>query len=264
VSAPIAATTQDARLSKPSSAGAALRALGVPAEGGELYDVALTHRSFAFEQPQPVAHNERLELVGDALLGLVVADLIYRSHPEMAEGEMARLRSSVVDKAALADVARSLGLGRHIKLGKGEEASGGREKHSLLADTLEAVVGAVFLERGFECAVAHLTPIFTERLAAATGAKQPYDAKTALQEAAVAEGGQLPAYRVASSGPDHDKTFAAEVFVRDEMLGSGSGKSKKEAEQHAARAALGKLTARRPPRTSGSKAGGKAAHARAS
>jgi ribonuclease-3 len=253
---------QDARLSKPSSAGTALRALGVPAEGGELYEVALTHRSFAFEQPHRVAHNERLELVGDALLGLVVADLIYRSHPEMAEGEMARLRSSVVDKAALADVARSLGLGNYIKLGKGEEASGGRDKHSLLADTLEAVIGAVFLERGFACVAAHLTPIFTERLAVATGAKEPYDAKTALQEAAVAACGQLPVYRIASTGPDHDKSFSAQVYIQERVLGSGSGKSKKEAEQHAARAALVKLAAGEG--TSGQTGHGKEIHARAS
>jgi ribonuclease III len=232
---------QDARLSKPSSAGLGLRALGVPERGGELYEVALTHRSFAFEQPTKVAHNERLELVGDAILGLVVADLIYRSYPDMTEGEMARLRSSVVDKPALAELARSLGLGEHIKLGKGEEASGGREKSSLLADTLEAVVGAVYLERGFEEVGRALTPIFTDRLAAATGDPQPYDAKTALQELAVAAYGELPSYRVASSGPDHDKTFSATVFVCRQPTGEGSGKSKKEAEQNAARAALVEL-----------------------
>jgi ribonuclease-3 len=229
---------QDARLSKPSNARAGLLALGVPAEGGGLYDVALTHRSYAFEQPEKVAHNERLELVGDAILGLVVADLIYRSHPEMAEGEIARLRSSVVDKPALADIARSLGIGDFIKLGKGEEASGGRSKSSLLADTFEAVVGAVYLERGFDLVAQHLTPIFTERLEAATGAREPHDAKTALQEAVVATSGQLPTYRLASSGPDHDKTFSANVYVDDRVAGSGTGKSKKEAEQNAARVAL--------------------------
>jgi ribonuclease-3 len=229
---------QDARLSKPSSAGLGLRALGVPEEGGELYEVALTHRSFAFEQADKVPHNERLELVGDAILGLVVADLIYRSHPEMAEGEMARLRSSVVDKPALAELARNLGLGEHIKLGKGEEASGGRNKSSLLADTLEAVIGAVYIERGFDQVARALTPVFSERLAAATGDPEPYDAKTALQERVVADHGELPSYRVASSGPDHDKTFSATVYVEGEPVGAGSGKSKKEAEQNAARAAL--------------------------
>jgi ribonuclease III len=256
---------QDARLSKLSKAGAGLRLLGVPEEGGDLYEIALTHRSYAFEQPHKVAHNERLELVGDAIVGLVVADLIYRSHPEMAEGEMARLRSSVVDRAALADLALSLGVGDEIKLGKGEEGSGGRTKQSLLADTLEAIVGAVYLERGFECVASHLSPIFTERLAAATGAEQPYDAKTALQEAAVAAFGSLPVYRHASSGPDHDKRFSAHVYVADEMVGSGAGTSKKEAEQHAARAALLKI---RPRDNHGaSRAGGGTGgevHARAS
>jgi ribonuclease-3 len=255
---------QDARLSKPSSAGLGLRALGVPEEGGELYEVALTHRSFAFEQAGKVAHNERLELVGDAILGLVVADLIYRSHPEMAEGEIARLRSSVVDKPALAEVARRLGLGAHIKLGKGEEASGGRQKNSLLADTLEAVIGAVYIERGFEEVARALTPIFSERLTAATGDPEPYDAKTALQELVVAAYGELPSYRVASSGPDHDKTFTATVFVEGEDAGAGSGKSKKEAEQNAARAALLRLNGEGPRSPRGFGASGKDLRARAS
>jgi ribonuclease III len=254
---------QDARLSKPSSAVHGLRALGVPEEGGELYDVALTHRSFAFEQAAKVAHNERLELVGDAILGLVVADLIYRSYPEMAEGEIARLRSSVVDKTALAEVARHLGLGAYIKLGKGEEASGGRDKNSLLADTLEAVIGAVYIERGFEQVAFALTPIFSERLAAATGDPEPYDAKTALQELAVAAYGELPSYRVASSGPDHDKSFVATVYVEAQAAGTGSGKSKKEAEQNAARAALLKLNKERPA-SSGLASTGKDMRARAS
>ncbi|MDP9222780.1 MAG: ribonuclease III [Actinomycetota bacterium] len=186
-------------------------------------------------------HNERLELLGDAILGAVVADLIYRSHPEMAEGEMARLRSSVVNTVALAQLGQDLGLGDHIKLGRGEEASGGRVKPSLLADTLEAVVGAVYLERGFDCVAAHLSPIFLERLSTAAGTGQRYDAKTALQELVVADRGELPSYRVASSGPDHDKRFTAEVFVSHDLFGSGRGKSKKEAEQKAARAALAKL-----------------------
>jgi ribonuclease-3 len=212
-----------------------------------------------------VAHNERLELVGDAILGLVVADLIYRSHPEMAEGEIARLRSSVVDKPALAEVARSLRLGEHIRLGKGEEASGGRNKNSLLADTLEAVIGAVYLERGFDYAAEHLKPIFTERLAAATGALEPYDAKTALQEMVVADHGQLPSYRVASSGPDHDKSFSAVVYVEHEIVGSGAGKSKKEAEQNAARVALLALqTTERAPASGDRRGHGKDVRARAS
>ncbi|HEX3326690.1 MAG TPA: ribonuclease III [Actinomycetota bacterium] len=252
-------------MSKPSSAGSGLRALGVPTEGGGLYEVALTHRSFAFEQPAKVAHNERLELVGDAILGLVVADLIYRSHPEMAEGEIARLRSSVVDKPALAEVARGLGLGQHIRLGKGEEASGGRNKNSLLADTLEAVIGAVYLSRGFDYIAEHLKPIFTERLAAATGALEPYDAKTALQELAVAAHGQLPSYRVASSGPDHDKSFSAVVYIEHEIAGSGAGKSKKEAEQNAARVALLALQTAEPSAGSGGRrVRGKDVRARAS
>jgi ribonuclease-3 len=200
-----------------------------------------------------MAHNERLELLGDAVLGAVVADLIYRSYPEMAEGEMARLRSSVVNTVALAELGQELDLGEHIKLGRGEEASGGRFKASLLANTFEAVVGAVYLERGFDCAAEHLAPIFLRRLSSASVAQQRYDAKTALQEVVVADRGELPSYRLASSGPDHDKRFIADVFVGRDLFGSGQGKSKKEAEQNAARAALLKLA--RPSGAGGGAAG---------
>lgn len=212
----------------------------MPEEGGELYRLALTHRSYAYEQPEPVAHNERLEFLGDAILGAVVTDLIYREHPELSEGEMARLRASVVNTHALAALAAELGLGEHLLLGRGEESSGGRLKPSLLADALEAVIGAVYLERGIDALRSALEPLFRARLqASATGER--YDAKTALQEVAVRTSGDVPAYRVASSGPDHDKRFTAHVYVDDQLFGVGDGRSKKEAEQNAARAALDRL-----------------------
>jgi ribonuclease-3 len=215
--------------------------LGVPSEGGAIYELALTHRSFAFEQQIPVEHNERLEFLGDSILGAVVTNLIYTRYPQLNEGEMARLRASVVNTYALADLARELNLGRHIRLGKGEQSSGGRDKASLLADTLEAIVGAVYLDRGIETVAQALESLFADRIQARIEAGGRYDAKTALQEVVVRDVGGFPAYRVASSGPDHDKRFTAHVYVESELFGVGEGRSKKEAEQNAAREALARL-----------------------
>ena len=151
---------------------------------------------------------------------------------------MAPLRASVVNKNSLACIARDLGIGRHIRLGKGEEMGGGRDKDALLADALEAVIGAVYLEQGMEAARSALVPIFRERVAEAVAAGTRFDPKAALQERVVREGHALPSYRVVGSGPDHDKRFEADVFVAGELMGSGRGRSKKEAEQRAAREAL--------------------------
>lgn len=215
-------------------------ALDVTAETGPLYALALTHRSYAFENDTN-EHNERLEFLGDAILGAVVTDLIYNRYPDLTEGEMARLRASVVNTHALAEVASELGLGQRMRLGKGEETSGGRGKASLLANSFEAVVGAIFLDQGLEAVAAELTPLFIERLEDSIQARNRYDAKTALQEIAVRDSGELPSYRVASSGPDHDKRFVAHVYVKDELFGTGAGRSKKEAEQRAATEALERL-----------------------
>ena len=211
--------------------------LDLTPDSGPLYALAFTHRSYAFETGTG-EHNERLEFLGDAILGAVVTDLIYNRFPDLNEGEMARLRASVVNTNALADLAAGLGLGEHILLGKGEEASGGREKSSLLANSFEAVVGAIFLDQGMEGAVRVLTPLFEERVAESMRARSRYDAKTALQEISVRETSELPSYRVASSGPDHDKRFVAHVYIDDDLVGSGAGRSKKEAEQKAATEAL--------------------------
>lgn len=219
----------------------ALKALGVPPEGGPIYDLALVHRSYAFEQSDPIPHNERLEFLGDAILGAIVTDLIYTSYPQLTEGEMARLRASVVNTHALAELARSLGLGEHIRLGKGEEASGGRDKPSLLANTLEAVIGAHYLDQDIEAVRAALVPLFAEKLRAHLEAGGRYDAKTALQEVVVRHRGAFPAYRIASTGPDHDKHFTAHVYIDADLYGVGDGRSKKEAEQNAAREALARL-----------------------
>lgn len=213
----------------------------MPPSGGATFDLALTHRSFAFEQADAVEHNERLEFLGDAILGAVVTDLIYLGHPELSEGEMARLRASVVNTQALAELAREHGVGDHLRLGKGEDVSGGRDKASLLADTLEAIIGAVYLERGLEELRRHLDLILSARLEKALAAEHRYDSKTALQEIVVRETSELPLYRVAASGPDHDRRYTAHVYVGTDLYGTGTGRSKKEAEQAAAREALGRF-----------------------
>lgn len=235
-----AATTPDARPSKPNSEDdrSRLTALGVPEQPTGIYELALTHRSFAFEQPDATSHNERLEFLGDAVVGIVVTDLIYARHPDLTEGEMARLRASVVNTVALAEIAREVGVGDYLRLGKGEEASGGRDKASLLADTFEAVIGAVYLDRGLDVVRENLSPIFTSLLDRSIATAERYDAKTALQEIAVRGTSELPTYRISASGPDHDRRYTAHVYVGDELWGTGSGRSKKEAEQNAAREAL--------------------------
>ena len=209
---------------------------------GELpiFTLALTHRSYAFENGETALHNERLEFLGDAILDAVVTTLIYEGYPDLTEGEMARMRASVVNTDALADLGRTLRLGDHILLGKGEESSGGRDKASLLANVFEAIVGAVYLESGIEAITTALVPLFEPLLEESISGTR-YDSKTALQEIAVKNTGELPSYRVASSGPDHDKRFVAHVFLGNEPFGDGSGRSKKEAEQNAAREALERM-----------------------
>ncbi|MDQ3783986.1 MAG: ribonuclease III [Actinomycetota bacterium] len=226
---------------------AGLEVLGIPPGGGPLYELALTHRSHAFEQPlggpATAIHNERLEFLGDAILGALVTTLLYQDYPELPEGDLARLRASVVNTLALAELARDLGIGDHLRLGRGEEATGGRDKPSLLANTFEALVGALYLDRGMEHVTLVLRPMFAAKLSDGVAGGERYDAKNALQEVAVSEFARVPSYRVTASGPDHAKRFAAEVVVGESLVGAGHGHSKKEAEQNAARAALKRLAA---------------------
>ena len=239
-----AGSTPDARQSRLSKTSGLAR-LGVPDESGALYELALTHRSHAFESGIASEHNERLEFLGDAILDAVVTTLIYETYPDLAEGEMARLRASVVNTEALAELGRELALGDHIRLGKGEESSGGRDKASLLANVFEAVVGAVYLDRGLQVVTEALVPLFIPKLAASEAGDR-YDSKTALQEISVRETNEPPTYRVASSGPDHDKRFSAHVYLGSALYGTGTGRSKKEAEQQAAREALQRIAADEP------------------
>jgi ribonuclease-3 len=202
----------------------------------ELLERALTHRSYAYENGG-LPTNERLEFLGDAVLGLVVTDALYTAHPDLPEGALAKLRASVVNTRALADVARTLDLGRWLRLGRGEETTGGRDKNSLLADALEAVIGAVYLDRGIAGATRLVRALFDPLMQAASQDGAALDWKTALQELAAARSLGVPEYHLSEAGPDHAKSFEAAVTVGGRVHGSGSGRSKKQAEQRAAEAA---------------------------
>ncbi len=219
------------------------RALGVSFSDTALREAALTHRSYAFERGLS-ATNERLEFLGDSVLGLVVTDMAYRSYPDMPEGSLAKLRAAIVNMVALADVARSLGLGQLVLLGKGEEQSGGRDKSSILADALEAVFGAVYLDLGLGTATELIERLFRPRMEAYVRGEGDRDYKTILQELASQELRAMPDYRIEERGPDHEKEFTATVFLAGEPMGTGSGRSKKEAEQQAAREAHRRLAER--------------------
>jgi ribonuclease III len=217
------------------------QALGVRFDRPELRDAALSHRSYAFEQGLPTT-NERLEFLGDAVLGLVITDLVYRSFPERQEGELAKLRAAMVNMSTLADVSRQLGLGPELLLGRGEELSGGRDKASILADALEAVLGAIYLDLGLVVASAVITRLFEPRIEAYVRGEGDRDYKTILQELSAQDLGRLPEYRVVERGPDHEKEFTATVYLGGRQLGRGVGRSKKEAEQRAAREAFEHLS----------------------
>ncbi|MDR0344466.1 MAG: ribonuclease III [Nocardiopsaceae bacterium] len=201
-----------------------------------LLERALTHRSFAYENGG-LPTNERLEFLGDSVLGLVVTDSLFREYPDLPEGQLAKLRAAVVNMRALADVARGLQLGNYVRLGRGEEGTGGRDKSSILADTLEAVIGAVYVERGLTEASALVHRLFDPVIARSARLGAGLDWKTSLQELTASGVLGVPEYHVEESGPDHQKSFRASVTVGGRTYGSGSGRSKKEAEQQAAEAA---------------------------
>lgn len=200
-------------------------------------DAALIHRSYTAEHAD-VADNERHEFLGDAVLQLVVTDFLFEHYPEMREGEMAKVRAACVNRTELADVARRIGLGEHISLGVGELASGGRTKDSILADSMEAVLCAVYLDAGLDAARRVILDHWTDLIRSKAQAPGRRDFKTRLQER-LATRGLRPDYEVADAGPDHAKIFRAVVSVDGMVLGSGTGKSKKEAQQEAARQAMG-------------------------
>ena len=206
---------------------------------------AMAHRSFVAETDGEVS-NERLEFLGDAVLGWVVADIVFRQFTDLAEGALTDLRKSVVNAHALADVAGQLGVGEHIMLGRGEDAANGRAKVSILSDAMEAVLGAVYLDGGYDATFGLIERLFLPRLEAARPALHQLDRKSALQEVAAGRALPAPVYLLRSTGPDHDKTFYAEVRVGDEVVGRGEGRSKKAAEQVAAGIALAELAQQAP------------------
>jgi ribonuclease-3 len=212
---------------------------------------ALTHRSYAYENGG-LPTNERLEFLGDSVLGLVVTDTLFRGYPKMPEGQLAKLRAAVVQMGALADVARELSLGSYIRLGRGEEVTGGRNKSSILADTLEAVIGAVYIDCGLDEASALVHRLFDPVIDRSAGLGAGLDWKTSLQELTASQVLGVPDYQVEESGPDHQKSFRAVVKVGGRALGSGTGRSKKVAEQHAAEAAWNTISAEISGPSSGS------------
>lgn len=202
----------------------------------ELLVRALTHRSYAYENGG-LPTNERLEFLGDSVLGLVVTDTLYHRHPDLSEGQLAKLRAAVVNMRALADVGRRLGLGEFVRLGRGEEATGGRDKSSILADTVEALIGAVYIDHGFSVASELVLRLFGSLIEESATLGAGLDWKTSLQELTAHASLGVPDYSVSEAGPDHAKTFTAQVRVGGVTYGTGSGRSKKEAEQQAAQAA---------------------------
>ena len=208
----------------------------------DLLERSVTHRSYAYENGG-IPTNERLEFLGDSVLGLVVTDTLYRTHPDLPEGQLAKLRAAVVNARALAGIGRGLGLGQHLLLGRGEESTGGRDKSSIVADTVEAVIGAVYLDQGLDVATDLIHRLFDPLIAESAALGAGLDWKTSLQELCAAQGHGVPEYVVEESGPDHQKTFRARVRVAERLYGDGQGRSKKEAEQQAAATAYGELEA---------------------
>jgi len=232
---------------EPADPSGLVDALGVTLDA-ELLRRALTHRSYAYEHGG-LPHNERLEFLGDSVLGIVITDTLYRTHPDLSEGRLAKLRASVVNMRALAAVARGIGpegLGAYILLGRGEEATGGRDKASILADTLEAVLGAIYVDRGLTEADRIIHFLFDDLLDDVATVGAGLDWKTSLQELTAERGLGVPEYVMSSTGPDHEKMFTARAHVAGELFSASTGRSKKEAEQLAAETAWRTIVERAP------------------
>lgn len=215
--------------------------LGYHFQNRALLENALTHSSYANEnRGRGLQSNERLEFLGDSVLGMVTADYLYRVHPDLPEGDLTRTRAALVCEGSLVEVARELDLGSHLLLGKGEDAGGGRERPSIVADAVEALLAAVYLDGGIGSARKVITRFILDAEEEKTGSR---DYKTALQELVQRESGQVLEYRLTgSTGPDHAKVFQVAVDLNGAPIGSGEGRSKKEAEQAAAKAAFAGLT----------------------
>lgn len=210
----------------------------------KLLTEALTHRSFYHENPdKSITHNERLEFLGDSVLGFVIVEYLFSSDKEFNESVMAKIKSYLVKESILSEIADSISLGKYLKLGKGEEATGGRAKKSILADTIEALLGAVYLDGGYKKVKAVVLKLFRKEIDTLMDSARFYDFKTELQEKTQLLFAVLPEYRVVKQeGEEHEKVFTIEVFIEGKKFGKGSGKSKKEAQTLAAREALSQLS----------------------
>jgi ribonuclease-3 len=217
--------------------------LGYIFEDKELLTEALTHRSFYYENPDTsTAHNERLEFLGDSVLGFVIVEYLFLSDKNLTESVMAKIKSYLVKEAVLSEIADSLSLGKYLRLGKGEEATGGRTKKSLLSDTIEAVLGAIYIEGGYQKAQEVVLRLFREKIDSIMRTAVFADYKTELQEKTQLLFGILPEYRlIKQEGEEHKKIFTIEVYVDGKKFGRGTGKSKKEAQTFAAKEAISKL-----------------------
>jgi len=219
-------------------AAALAERLGLPVGESDLLDQALVHTSWLHEHPDAASgHNERLEFLGDSILGQAVTVMLYTDNPELDEGELAKRRASLVSSVALAEIAIRIGLGRYLRLGRGEELTGGREKSSSLADAVEAVIGAAYLSAGPDAATALVLRLVGPLMDDPDRFGAAMDPKTSLQELSARLGRGLPQYSVSDSGPDHSKRFHATVAVGGESIAGGDGTSKKQAEMAAALAA---------------------------
>ena len=208
-----------------------------------MLELALTHRSFSYEAGG-IPTNERLEFLGDSVLGLIVTEELYKKFPDLDESRLSPLRSGVVNMKALAQIAREIKLGSHLRIGKGEESTNGRDKNSILADSLEALVGAIYLQHGYEKTAEIILNWMKPSLDSVLTLGAALDAKTALQELAASLNLPSPEYEISESGPDHDKSFIATALVGSERFETGQGKSKREAEQSAAKLAHEHLSSR--------------------
>jgi ribonuclease III len=217
--------------------------LGIAMKSRPLLEQALIHSSYTNENlARSTGHNERLEFLGDAVLDLIVADKLYQDFPDITEGDMTRLRASLVRRETLARLAEDIELGTYLFMGKGEESTGGRKKLPNLAGALEAVIAAVYLDRGMDTVRKMVLDLFTEEWKKLTSREHGIDYKSKLQEITQSRFQEIPAYQLVSeTGPDHDKQFMVEVLVRAKVVGSGAGKSKKLAETEAARQAVQRL-----------------------
>lgn len=206
----------------------------------EILTLCLTHRSYAYEN-NLTKNNERLEFLGDAVLGVIITDELYRNHSQAAEGELAKMRAAIVNSRALAEVARAIGLGEFLLLGNGEEITGGRDKSSILADALEALLAAIYIEHGLSKTHEVILNLFSPIIKNSLNLGAALDWKTSLGEVVFRQKIGTIDYQITDSGPDHDKEFTAEVTINGKMYGKGSGTSKKIAEQNAAKVAFDNL-----------------------